>query len=115
MLTVIEVASRLRVSPESVRRWVRQGRLHGVKVGRQLRISPEEVNRILSDGLDGHSHTSAPTPAAPVVAPASSLRRSGSGRREDPGSVDDEGGPEVWPAYAAYYSPRTAAGPRVIG
>jgi excisionase family DNA binding protein len=60
MLTVNEVATRLRVSPESVRRWARQGRLRAVKVGRQLRIPPTEVERILSAGLDSPWRAEAP-------------------------------------------------------
>ena len=33
LLTVPEVAARIRCSPESVRRWARQGRLKSVKLG----------------------------------------------------------------------------------
>ena len=33
LLTVPEVAERIRVSPELVRRWLRQGRLRGVRLG----------------------------------------------------------------------------------
>jgi excisionase family DNA binding protein len=93
MLTVDEVAARLRVSPESVRRWARQGRLRAVHVGRQLRIPPEEVNRILSDGLD--------SPWAP------------SRQRPDPPA--DEDSPATRPRYQAFSEPSERRGPRIIG
>jgi excisionase family DNA binding protein len=49
LLSVPEVAARLRVSPETVRRYLRRGRLKGVKVGGQTspyRVSEAEVRRI---------------------------------------------------------------------
>ena len=33
LLTVQEVAERLRINPETVRRWLRQGKLEGVMLG----------------------------------------------------------------------------------
>lgn len=53
-LTVTEVAQRLRVNPESVRRWLRQGRLKGFRFGGDkagYRIPASELERfIVSDG-----------------------------------------------------------------
>lgn len=51
LLTVKEVAERLRVNPETVRRWLRQGRLRGVLMGGDrggYRISENEMRRITS-------------------------------------------------------------------
>lgn len=52
MLTVSEVAARLKLHEESVRRWLRGGRLKGVRIGggrAGYRIPESEVTRILSD------------------------------------------------------------------
>ena len=52
-LTVPEVAERLRVGPETVRRWLRQGKLRGRLIGGTragYRIPEGEVSRILSGG-----------------------------------------------------------------
>jgi excisionase family DNA binding protein len=38
MLTVEEVASELRVHPETVRSWIRTGELDAVDIGREYRI-----------------------------------------------------------------------------
>jgi excisionase family DNA binding protein len=49
LLSVPEVAERLRVSPETIRRYLRDGRLKGIKVGgvtSPYRISEAEVRRI---------------------------------------------------------------------
>jgi len=50
LLTVQEVAARLRVNPETVRRWLRQGRLQGALLGGDragYRIPAAEVERFL--------------------------------------------------------------------
>ncbi len=49
-LIVTEVAERLRVSPGTVRRMVRNGELAGVKIGRQILIKASEVDRVLEEG-----------------------------------------------------------------
>ena len=52
-LTVAEVAVRLRVNPESVRRWLRQGRIRGVMFGGRrtgYRIPKGEVERFIQSG-----------------------------------------------------------------
>ncbi len=52
LLTVPEVASRLRVHPESIRRWLREGRIHGVRIGGTragYRIPAGEVERFLKE------------------------------------------------------------------
>ena len=52
-LTVPEVAERLRMNPETIRVWLRDGRLRGVRPGGKRagwRIPESEVRRILSGG-----------------------------------------------------------------
>lgn len=47
-LTVLEVAEHLRVNPESVRRWLRDGNLAGVNLGRAgWRISSDSLQEFL--------------------------------------------------------------------
>jgi excisionase family DNA binding protein len=59
LMTVPEVAERLRINPETVRRWLRQGRLHGVLMGGRrggYRIKESEVARIEAEGIGGSVH-----------------------------------------------------------
>jgi excisionase family DNA binding protein len=56
LLTVREVAERLRSSPETVRRWLRQGKLHGFRPGGTklgYRVSEEELQRFLHGASEG--------------------------------------------------------------
>jgi excisionase family DNA binding protein len=48
MLTPAEVAEHLRVSTETVYRWVRTGYLPGLRVGRCLRIRRDDVDALLA-------------------------------------------------------------------
>jgi len=51
LLTVREVAERLRSSPETVRRWLRQGRLRGFRPGGTklgYRVPESELQRFLA-------------------------------------------------------------------
>jgi excisionase family DNA binding protein len=43
LLTVGEVAARLRVSPVTVRRLIKSGTLEAVRIGRLVRVAPEAV------------------------------------------------------------------------
>lgn len=47
--TVDEVAEQLRVHPETVRRWLREGRLKGLRISRRggWRVRPESVSEML--------------------------------------------------------------------
>jgi len=47
LMTVEEVAVYLKINPEVVRRWLREKRLPGVKVGKAWRINKEEIDKIL--------------------------------------------------------------------
>jgi excisionase family DNA binding protein len=49
-LTIPEVAKRLHVSERTVRRLVRDGKLHHVRVGRRLvRVMPLQLDRFVSE------------------------------------------------------------------
>ena len=51
VLTVPEVAERLRINEETVRRWLRTGKIRGVRLGGTragYRIPESEVGRLLS-------------------------------------------------------------------
>lgn len=52
VLTSEEAAKALRVSGESVRRWLRDGSMRGVRVGRTWRVSRDEVLRVLNEGIE---------------------------------------------------------------
>ena len=50
LLTVPEVADRLRLKPETIRRWLRSGRLRGISLGSDhagWRVRESEVERLL--------------------------------------------------------------------
>lgn len=48
LLTLAEVADLLRVSPHTVRAWVRKGRLQPVRICRRVLFSPDVVSRFVS-------------------------------------------------------------------
>ena len=50
LLTLVDVAEKLRVSPHTVRSWVRKGKLRPVRVCRRLLFHPDEVSRFLAGG-----------------------------------------------------------------
>lgn len=51
MLTVEEAASRLRVSPRTMRKWIAQGKVPAVRYGRSYRISESAVSEQPASGL----------------------------------------------------------------
>jgi excisionase family DNA binding protein len=56
LLTVREVAERLRSSPETVRRWLRQGKLRGFRPGGTklgYRVPESELQRFLRNAGEG--------------------------------------------------------------
>jgi excisionase family DNA binding protein len=58
LLTVREVADRIRSSPESVRRWIRAGKLRAIRPGGTrlgFRVSEEDLNRFLAARVQGES------------------------------------------------------------
>jgi excisionase family DNA binding protein len=69
LLTVREVAERIRSSPETVRRWLRQGKLRGFRPGGTklgYRVTESELQRFLRE-----SQTPPMGPAQPGAGPAS--------------------------------------------
>lgn len=60
-LTVEELAARIKYHPESVRRAIRQGRIHALPFGAGWRIPPDEAKRILTNGLPYRTPTRTPT------------------------------------------------------
>jgi excisionase family DNA binding protein len=61
LLTAEEVAPMLRLSSESVRRMIREGRIVAVKIGRRYMVSRAEVERVKREG------THPAGPSSPVV------------------------------------------------
>jgi len=54
LLTVKEVATRLKMHPETVRIWLRSGRIRGTQLGGTRlgwRIPESEVRRIVTEGM----------------------------------------------------------------
>lgn len=49
LMTLMEVADLLRVSPHTIRAWVRKDRLRPVRICRRLLFSPDELTRFLAD------------------------------------------------------------------
>jgi excisionase family DNA binding protein len=49
MLTVPEAARRTKRDPETVRRWIRSGRLRATKIGTQHLIDEDDLARLTSD------------------------------------------------------------------
>lgn len=48
LLTLSEVANLLRVSPHTVRAWVRKGRLHPVRICRRLLFAPGAIDNLIA-------------------------------------------------------------------
>jgi excisionase family DNA binding protein len=49
LLTLLELADRLRLSPHTIRMMVRKGRLHPVRICRRLLFDPSDVARFISE------------------------------------------------------------------
>ena len=56
-LTVGEVASVLKLNPQTIRNWIDQGSLPALRVGRRVRIRREDFERLLTDGYSGSTPT----------------------------------------------------------
>jgi excisionase family DNA binding protein len=52
MLTVPEAARRVGRNPETVRRWIRQGKLRSQKVGTQHLVDERELDALLEDDYE---------------------------------------------------------------
>ncbi len=49
LLTLLALANVLAVSPHTVRKWVKEGRLRPVRICRRLLFHPDEVARFLAE------------------------------------------------------------------
>ena len=49
MLTVPEAARRLQRNPETIRRWIREGKLRATKVGTQHILEERDLDAMLAD------------------------------------------------------------------
>ncbi len=52
MLTVPEAAQRIRRNPETVRRWIREGRLRHTRVGTQYLVAEADLDAVLTPEAD---------------------------------------------------------------
>ena len=52
MLTVPEAARRTGKNPETIRRWIREGKLAARKVGTQHVIEEADLSELIGDGAD---------------------------------------------------------------
>jgi uncharacterized protein len=66
MLTVPEAARRVGRNPETVRRWIREGKLSSTRVGTQYLIDESDLVEVLGDSRQA-SEIAAPYRARPVV------------------------------------------------
>lgn len=53
-LTVDDVAERMQITPESVRRWLREKKLAGYQASRQAgwRVRPEDLERFIAERMN---------------------------------------------------------------
>lgn len=47
LLTVEEVAEYLKMNPQVIRRWLREGKLPGSKIGRAWRVSKQDIDDMI--------------------------------------------------------------------
>jgi excisionase family DNA binding protein len=51
LLTLLEVADTLRLSPHTIRSLVRQGKLHPTRICRRLLFSPADVEQLIARSI----------------------------------------------------------------
>jgi excisionase family DNA binding protein len=49
LITLVDLAERLRVSPHTIRSWVQKGRLRPIRLCRRLLFHPDEIARFLTE------------------------------------------------------------------
>src|SRR5947207_15436516 len=86
-LTVHEVATRLRVSDLTVRRWIWAGRLPAERFGRLVRIREADIGLLATDRLP--PNRAAPPPLRPGSAAALLEGMRKCGRIVEPGDVEE--------------------------
>lgn len=81
MITVPEAAKRVDRNPETIRRWIRSGRLRSEKVGTQHLVDERELDLLVGGDDPPDEVSSGPTwTGEPQVSWARIVRRSRSGR-----------------------------------
>jgi excisionase family DNA binding protein len=81
MLTVPEAAKRAGRNPETLRRWIREGRLRSTKVGTQYLVDEQDLDALVSgDEVIGRDAGDLTATGEPVPNFVSALHRSRSGR-----------------------------------
>jgi excisionase family DNA binding protein len=55
LLTPEQVAEKLAISPKTVKDWLREGRLKGIKIGRLWRIKPEDLQAFIQTAEEDQS------------------------------------------------------------
>lgn len=88
LLTPDQAAERLAISSKTVRNWLREGRLHGVKVGRLWRLRERELEAFLPQAIGDDFALATPERSGPPRARASERTRGYEGARAD-GAVPD--------------------------
>jgi excisionase family DNA binding protein len=48
--SIPQTASKLNLSPWTIRAWIRSGKIAAVKLGRRVMIEPSEIDRLISSG-----------------------------------------------------------------
>lgn len=80
MLTVPDAAARLSRNPETIRRWIRSGRLRAHKVGTQHVIAEEDLMALAGDDTlpvpDGWARTATGEPMPDAVSAVRTSRTS---------------------------------------
>jgi predicted site-specific integrase-resolvase len=51
LITLIDLAERLRVSPHTIRSWVRKDKLRPIRLCRRLLFHPHEIQRFLAEAV----------------------------------------------------------------
>lgn len=51
LLTVPELAARLRVTPQTIYCWIAESRIEVIRLGRNVRITPEQAERLAAFGV----------------------------------------------------------------
>jgi excisionase family DNA binding protein len=76
VLTIEEAAARLKLKPQTVRDWLKDGKLKGVKLGRVWRVDAEALDRLLAGDEDADDIAAAEAALAdPERIPHDQVRR----------------------------------------
>ena len=82
-LTIQQAADKLQVKPNTVRRWIKHGRIPGCKIGRIFRISEAVLERVLSGETINRPSTGSEAERAALV------REARGKYKAVPGTVED--------------------------